>query len=80
MVNTVHKFNDAKDDNVTKHLCIFSTARYRENPCSKEGLKQLHEITSVREDWVMIEISIIETKPGNSCSLFLPDRTRQSRL
>ena len=65
-MNTVHKFNYAEDDNVTKYLCIFSTARYREISCSKEGLKQLHKITSVLEAWVMIEISIIETKSGNS--------------
>jgi hypothetical protein len=79
-VNTVHKFNDAKDDNTTKRLCIFSTAKYRESSCSKEGLKQFSKITSVLQDWVMLEIPIIETKPGNSCSLFLPDRTRKSLL
>jgi hypothetical protein len=75
-VNTAHKSNDAKDDNAVKQLCIFSAARYRESSCSKKGLKQLHKIIYVLEEWVMIEISVIETKPGNSCSLFLPDRTR----
>jgi len=79
-VNTVHKLNDAKDDDATKHLCIFSTGRYRESSYSKEGLNQVHKITSILEEWVMIEISNIEIKHGNSCSLFLPDRTRNSRL